>query len=89
MLRFRNDFLLFDRFVHENAQFSFILGVEVSIILRNIDVDFSSRLHSCRAEFLSFIVAFRTPGDIVGVAECVNVEDVDVGGGQQKVLDEL
>ena len=40
-------------------------------------------------ELLRFVVAFGAPGDVVGVAEGVDVEDVDVGRGEEEVLNEL
>ena len=41
-----------------------------------------------RGQLGGFVVAFGAPGDVVGVAEGVNVEDVDVGWGEEEVLDE-
>lgn len=53
------------------------------------DVDFASRFEIGGGEFGGFVVALGAPGDVVGVAEGVDVEDVDVGGGEEEVLDEL
>jgi hypothetical protein len=37
-------------------------------------------------EFLRLIVAFCTPGDIVSVTEGINVDDICVGRGEEKIL---
>ena len=65
------------------------MRVEVAVVLRDVDVDFAAGFKVCDFEFGGFIVAFGSPGDVMGVAEGVDVEDVDVGGGQQEVLEEL
>ena len=51
-------------------------------------MDFAAWFEVCRGQFLGFVVAFRAPGDVVGVAEGVDVEDVDVGGCEEEVLNE-
>jgi len=57
--------------------------------LRDVDVDFAAGLEVGDFEFWGFVVTFGAPGDVVGVAEGVDVEDVDVGGGEKEVLEEL
>ena len=81
MLGGRDDLLLFDWLVGEKAHFGFILGVEVGVILRNMDVDLAAAFE--------FVVAFGAPGYVVRVAKGVDVEDVNVGWREEKVLDEL
>ena len=57
--------------------------------MRDVYVDFAAGFKVCDFEFGGFVVAFGPPGDVVGVAEGVDVEDVDVGRGQQEVLEKL
>ena len=49
----------------------------------DVDVDFSAGFEVGGGELGGFVVAFGAPGDVVGVAEGVYVEDVDVGGGEE------
>lgn len=58
------------------------------VVLRDVDIDFSAGLHRCRGKLDGFVVALGAPGDIVGIAKCVDVENVDVGRSQKEVLDE-
>lgn len=57
--------------------------------MRNVDVDLTAGLKVRRGQFLGLVISLGTPCDIVGVAERVDVEDVDVGWGEEDVLDEL
>lgn len=65
------------------------MGVKITIILRDVDVDLATGLQSRRRQLLGFVVALGTPCDVVGITEGVNVENVDVGWGEEDVLDEL
>ena len=80
---------LLDSLVSKDCNLAVVLVVEIAFVRRDIDVNFAAGFESCRGEFLGFVVAFGTPGDVVGVAEGVNVEDVDVGWSEEEVLDEL
>lgn len=88
-LFFRDCFFLLWWFDGEFGEFRFVLRVEVAIVLRDVDIDFAAGFEVCRGKLFGFVVAFCAPGYVVGVAECVDVEDVDVGGGEEDVLDEL
>ncbi len=58
------------------------------VVLWDVDVDFPARFEVGGGEFGRLVVAFGAPGDVVGVAEGVDVENVDVGWGQEEILDE-
>jgi len=45
------------------------------------DVDAAGGFEEGDGELVGDVGAFGAPGDVVGVAEGVDVEDVDVGGG--------
>jgi len=79
----------FSRLFGNLAHLGFVLRVQVAVILRDVDVDFAAGLEVGDFEFWGFVVTFGAPGDVVGVAEGVDVEDVDVGGGEKEVLEEL
>jgi hypothetical protein len=72
----------------ESAEFRLVLGVEVGVVGGDCDVDLAAGFDVCRGEFLGLVVALCAPGDVVGVAEGVDVEDVDVSGGEEEVLQE-
>lgn len=72
----------------ESADFRLVLGIEIRVVGGNGDVDFAAGFQIRGWQFLRRVVAFGAPGDVVGVAEGVDVEDVDVGGGEEEVLDE-
>jgi hypothetical protein len=72
----------------ESAEFRLVLGVEVGVVGGDCDVDLAAGFYVCRGQFLGLVVALCAPGDVVGVAEGVDVEDVDVGGGEEEVLQE-
>ncbi len=71
------------------AHLGFVLRIQVAVVLRDVDVDFAAGLEVGDLEFRGLVVALGAPGDVVGVAEGVDVEDVDVGGGKEEVLEEL
>lgn len=73
----------------ELYQLGLVLSVQVTIILGDVDVDLTARLQSRRRQLLGLVVTLGTPCDIVGIAESVDVENVDVGRGKEDVLDEL
>jgi len=79
----------FGRLFGNLAHLGFVLRVQVAVVLRDVDVDLAARLEIGDLEFRGFVIAFGAPGDVVGVAEGVDVEDVNVGGGEEKVLEEL
>ena len=83
-----DDFLGGDVFRAEAAEFGLVLRIQVGVVGGDGDVDFATGFEVRRGQFLRFVVAFRAPGDVVGVAEGVDVEDVDVGGGEEEVLHE-
>ena len=65
------------------------MRVEIFVVAGDVDVDFAFFGGFDAFEFGGFVVALCTPGDIVGVAEGVDVQNVDVGGREEKVLNEL
>ena len=65
------------------------MGVQITIILGNVDIDLATRLQSCRRQLLGFVVTLGTPCDVMGITEGIDVENVDVGWGEEDVLDEL
>ena len=86
---FRNDLDLFWRLHRKLGKFGFILCIEVAVILGNVHVHLATGFEGCRWQLLGLVIALGTPGDIMGVAEGVDVKDVDVGRGQKYVLNEL
>ena len=80
--------LLFGSFGGEGAHLGFVLCIEITIVGGNIDVDLSARLESCGWKLFGFVVTFGTPCDVVGVTEGVDVENIDLGWREEKVLDE-
>ena len=50
------------------------------------DIDTAGWFEVGGGELGGLVVAFGAPGDVVGVAEGVDVEDVDVGRGEEDVL---
>lgn len=57
----------------ELGEFGFVLGVEVAVVLGDVDVDFTAGFEVRGGQFLGFFVAFCAPGYVVGVAEGVDV----------------
>lgn len=70
------------------AHLGLVLGVQIAVVRGDVDVDLAARLEHGGWQLLRLVVTFRTPCDIMGVAEGVDVEDVDVGRGEEQVLDE-
>lgn len=81
MLGFRYDFHFFGGFDCNGAHFGVVLGVQVAVVLRDVDVYFASGFEVCGRQLLGFVVAFCAPGYVVGIAEGVDIENIDVGGG--------
>lgn len=81
-----HDFLGCLVFGVEGQEFGFVLAVQILLISRDGDIDLPARLQRGRRQLLWFIIALCTPSDVVGVAEGVDVEDVDVGGREEQVL---
>lgn len=65
------------------------MSVEISIVLRDVDVDLSAGLGVRRGQLFGLVITFRTPSYVVGVTEGIDVQDVDVCGSEKDVLDEL
>lgn len=83
-----DDFFGGDPFGAEGADLRFVLGVEVRVVGGDGDVHLAAGLEIRGGEFLRGVVALGAPGDVVGVAKGVHIEDVDVGGGEEEVLEE-
>ena len=73
----------------ENAKLLLVLAVEIVVIAGDGNVDFTTWLGDGRGQLLRLVISLGTPCDIVGVAEGVDVEDVDVCWREQDVLNEL
>lgn len=73
----------------ELGKLRIILVVQIAVVLRNVDVDLTAGLEVRGGQFLGLVISLSTPCDIVGVAEGVDVEDIDVGWREQDVLNEL
>ena len=54
----------------------------------DVNVDFAAWFEIGGGKFGWLVVAFRAPSDVVGIAEGIDVEDVDVGWRQEEVLNE-
>ena len=80
--------LLGGRFDGNFAHFGFVLMVQIAVVSRNVDIYFAACFENCRREFFGFIVSFSSPCDIVGVTKGVDIQNVDVGGCKEEVLDE-
>ena len=85
----RHLFRLLGRLLRDQPHLALVRVVEVAVVLRDVDVDLAARLEVGRGEHGGLVVALGAPGDVVRVAEGVDVEDVDVGRGQGEVLEEL
>ena len=84
-----NNFYLLGGFLSDPAHFGVVLGIEITVVLGNIYINFPAWFEINRGEFLGFVVAFGAPGYVVRVAKRVDVEDIDVGWSEKKVLDKL
>ena len=84
-----NDLNFLRRLDGEHLQLGFILRVQITVILRDVHIDLATWLQVGGRQLLGLVVTLGTPSDIVGVTEGVDVEHVDVGRGQEDVLDEL
>jgi hypothetical protein len=65
-----------------------ILGVQFCAVSRIGEVYCATSILCNRREFLRLVVTFGTSCDVVRVAERVDIENVDVSWGQEKVLQE-
>lgn len=72
----RNYAHFFGRFRCECRQFDIVLRIQIASILRNTNVDFSTRLDRSGREFFCLVVSFGTPCDIVSVAKGIYVEHI-------------
>lgn len=88
-LGFRCHFLLLGWLVREFHQFGLVLRVQVAVVLWDVDIDLAAGFQVSRRQFLGLVIALGTPCDIMGVTERVDVQNVDVRGGEQDVLDKL
>lgn len=59
--------------MRELGEFGFVLGVEVAVVLGDVNVDFAAGFEVRGGQFFRLFVAFCAPGYVVGVAECVDV----------------
>ena len=82
-----NGFDLLGGFGSEGTQLRVILVVQIAVVLGNANVDLTAGFGVRRRELFSLVVTLGAPGDVVGVAEGVDIQDVDVGGGKEEVLD--
>jgi hypothetical protein len=65
-----------------------ILGVQVCAVSRYGEVYCATCILCNCGEFLRLVVTFGTPCDVVRVTERVDIDNVDVSWGQEKVLQE-
>ena len=72
----------------EGAELGLVLGVEVCVVGGDCDVDFAAGFDVGGGQLFGFVVSFCAPCDVVGVAEGVHVEDVDICWRQKEVLQE-
>lgn len=77
---FRNNLYFLWSLHCNDTHLGVVLGVQVAIVLGDIDVHLAAGLEVCRGQLFSFVVSFRAPCYVVCVAESVDVENVDVGG---------
>ena len=78
--------LLWRSFGFEELQLVQVLGVEICVVGGDVDIDFATGFESCGRQLLGFVIALSSPGDIVGVAEGVDLQGADVGGEEGEVL---
>ena len=73
----------------EGAELGFVLGVEVGVVGGDADVDLAAGFDVGGGQLFGIVVAFRAPGDVVCVAEGVDVENVYIGRRKEEILEEL
>jgi hypothetical protein len=66
-----------------------VQGIEIAVIKGEFFLRLAVFVDGGCLELLRFVVTFRAPGDIVRVAERVDINDVSVGWGEKKVLNRL
>lgn len=86
---FRNYTYFFGRFCCERRQFEIVLCVQITSILRNTNINFSTWFDRSGRQFLCLVVSFCAPCDIVSIAKGVHVEHIGISRREQEVLDEL
>lgn len=86
MLGFAHNLDFFGWLLCELLHLRFILCIQVPVVLRDIDVNFTARLQIRDLELRCFVVAFSTPRDVMGVAKSINVENIDVSRCEEEVL---
>jgi hypothetical protein len=74
-----NDLNLLWGLLGELGDFGFVLSVQITVILGDVNVDLATGLEVSGGQFLGLVISLSTPGYIVGVTEGVDVENVDVG----------
>ena len=71
----------------EEAKFRIILVVQIAVVLGSLELYLTAGFDVRGGEFLGFVIAFGSPRDVVSVAEGIDVQDIDVGWGEEEVLD--
>lgn len=82
----RGDLLGWCPLGRKDPQLVLVLAVQVMIVSRNSHVDLAAWFCGGTAELLWLVIALGSPCDVVGIAKGIDVEDVDVGRGQEEVL---
>ena len=72
----------------EGTELGLVLSVKICIVGGNGNLDFATWLEGYGGEFFGFVITFGAPGDIVGVAESVHVQNVDISRSKKEVLQE-
>ena len=83
LLARRRDSLLDGCFDHNLPHLSLVLGIEIRVVRRDVDVYLATRLEVGGRQLLSFVITFCTPCNIMGITEGVDVENVDVSRGEE------
>nr|POF01296.1 hypothetical protein CFP56_21244 [Quercus suber] len=83
-----DDFLRCLIFGAEHAQLVFVLGVQIGIVGWDGNVNFATGFCVGCWKFLRLVVTLSSPSNVMGVAEGIHVQDVDISGREEEVLDE-
>lgn len=90
LLRLTRHLLLFHWLDREGVHLELVLLIEIFVIRGNVHVGFAIDRGDCTIlDGRGDVGALGTPRDIVCVTKGVDVEDVNVGGREEEVLDEL